>query len=192
MWCHSCICLEGQRKFTDDTYEDKPFLIPDLNSASSWYKAKVPFLYWNFLFCVGLIWILCHVINTWCLSLGKCLSCLVQNLLFQETRCSFDVGLLLSAFAVFCYMLDAKLFPHRQLINHGEHFFSIMKTLSSAFVRVSQSTQSASTIKTIDSGVRLTEWYSSTVCREIMEWWFLHTYFTFMVCCVCIHLKYRH
>ena len=53
-----------------------------------------------------------------------------------------SVGLLPLAFAVFCYMLDAELFPHRQLINHGEHFVSIVKHLSSAFVCVSQSAQS--------------------------------------------------
>ena len=62
-----------------------------------------------------------------------------------------------TAFAVLCYMLDAELLPQRQLMPHGEHFFSIMKTLSSAFVCVSQSTQSASTIITIESGVRLTQ-----------------------------------
>jgi len=62
-----------------------------------------------------------------------------------------SVGRLPSAFAVLCYMLDAELFP--QLIPHGEHFVCIMKTLSSAFVYISQSTQSASTIITIDSGV---------------------------------------
>jgi len=50
-------------------------------------------------------------------------------------------------------MRNAELFPRRQLTNHGEHFVSIMKSLSSAFVCVSQSTQSASTIITIDNGV---------------------------------------
>ena len=64
-----------------------------------------------------------------------------------------SVGLLPSAFAVLCYMLDAELFPQHQLIPHGEHFVSIMKTLSSAFVCCLQSTQSASTLITIDSGV---------------------------------------
>jgi len=64
-----------------------------------------------------------------------------------------SVGRLPSAFAVLCYMLNAELFPQHQLIPHGEHFVSIMKTLSSAFVYVSQSTQSASPIITIDSGV---------------------------------------
>jgi hypothetical protein len=62
-----------------------------------------------------------------------------------------SVGRLPSAFAVLCYMLNAELFP--QLIPHGEHFVCIMETLSSAFVYISQSTQSASTIITIDSGV---------------------------------------
>ena len=52
-----------------------------------------------------------------------------------------SVGLLPSAFAVLCYMLDAELFPQRQRIPHGEFNVSIMKTLSSAFVYVSQSTQ---------------------------------------------------
>ena len=64
-----------------------------------------------------------------------------------------SVGLLPSAFAVLCYTLDAELFPQCQFISHGEHFVSIMKTLSSAFVCCSQSTQSASVIINIDSGV---------------------------------------
>jgi len=64
-----------------------------------------------------------------------------------------SVGLLPSAFAVLCYMLDAELFPQCQPISHGEHIVSIMKMLSSAFVCVSQSTQSASAIITIDSVV---------------------------------------
>jgi hypothetical protein len=68
-----------------------------------------------------------------------------------------SVELLPSAFAVLCYMLDAELFPQNQLIPHGEHFVSIMKNLSSAFVYISQSTQSASPIITIDSGVWLTQ-----------------------------------
>jgi len=58
-----------------------------------------------------------------------------------------SVGLLPSAFA------DAELFSHRQLISHGEHFVSIMKTLSSAVVFCPHSTQSAFTIITRDSGV---------------------------------------
>jgi len=62
-----------------------------------------------------------------------------------------SVGWLPSDFAVLCYMLNAELFP--QLIPLGEHFVCIMKTLSSTFVYISQSTQSASTIITIDSGV---------------------------------------
>jgi len=40
-----------------------------------------------------------------------------------------SVGLLPSAFAVLCYMLDAELFPQRQLIPHGEYNVAIMKTL---------------------------------------------------------------
>jgi len=32
-----------------------------------------------------------------------------------------SVGLLPSAFAVLCYMLDAELFPQHQIIPHGEH-----------------------------------------------------------------------
>ena len=64
-----------------------------------------------------------------------------------------SVDLLPSAFAVLCYMLDAELFPQRQLIPHGEHFVSLMKTFSSAFLCVSQSTQSASSVITIESGV---------------------------------------
>ena len=64
-----------------------------------------------------------------------------------------SVGLLPSAFVVLCYMLDAELFHQRQLIPHGEHFVSIMKTLSSAFVFFPQSTQSASTIVTVESVV---------------------------------------
>jgi len=52
-----------------------------------------------------------------------------------------SVGLLPSAFAVLCYTLDAELFPQHQLIPHGENSVSVMKTLSSAFVYVSQSTQ---------------------------------------------------
>jgi len=63
------------------------------------------------------------------------------------------VGLLPSAFAVLCYMLDGELFPQRQNISHGEHFVSIMKTLPSAIVCCPQSTQSASSLITIDSGV---------------------------------------
>jgi len=63
------------------------------------------------------------------------------------------VGLFPSAFAVLCYLLDAELFPQHQLIPHGEHFVSIMKTLSSGFVCCSQSTQSASILITIESGV---------------------------------------
>jgi len=31
-------------------------------------------------------------------------------------------------------MLDVELFPHRQLKNHGKHYVSIMKILSSSFV----------------------------------------------------------
>jgi len=64
-----------------------------------------------------------------------------------------SVGLLPSAFAVLCYMLDAELFPQRQHISLGEHFVSIMKTLSSAFMFCSQSIQFASTIITIDRRV---------------------------------------
>jgi len=69
-----------------------------------------------------------------------------------------SVGLWASVFAVLCYLLDAELFPQGQLISHGEHFVSIMKTVSSAFVFCPQSTQSASTIITIDRGVWLTQW----------------------------------
>ena len=54
MWCHSCICLEGQRKFTEDTCEDKLSLTPDLNSSSSRYESPVPRLGWNFLFTLDL------------------------------------------------------------------------------------------------------------------------------------------
>jgi len=64
MWCHSCICLEGQKKFAEDICEGKLSLIPDLNSGSSRYEAEVPCMGWNFLFYIGLISFLCHVINT--------------------------------------------------------------------------------------------------------------------------------
>jgi len=64
-----------------------------------------------------------------------------------------SVGLLPSAFAVLCYMLYAELFPQCQLVPHREHFVSIMRTLSSAFVCVSQSTQSASVFITIECGM---------------------------------------
>ena len=64
-----------------------------------------------------------------------------------------SVGLLPSAFAVLCYMLDGELFPQHQLITHGEYNVSIMKTLSSAFVCCSQSIQSAYVVISIDSGV---------------------------------------
>jgi len=53
MWCHSCICLEGQRKFTEGTYEDKLSLIPVVNSGTSRYELEVPCVCWNFLF---LLW----------------------------------------------------------------------------------------------------------------------------------------
>ena len=49
---------------TEDTCKDKLSQIPDLNSGSSRYEAELPHMGWNFLFYVGLIWILCHVINT--------------------------------------------------------------------------------------------------------------------------------
>jgi len=49
MCCHSCICLEGQRKFTDGTFQDKLSLIPDVNSGSSCYESVVPRLGRNFL-----------------------------------------------------------------------------------------------------------------------------------------------
>jgi hypothetical protein len=75
MWWHSCICLEVQRKFTEDTCEDKPSLIPELNSGSSLHEAELTHMDRNFLFYIQLISILCHVINTWYLSPGKCLSC---------------------------------------------------------------------------------------------------------------------
>jgi len=68
-----------------------------------------------------------------------------------------SVGLLPSAFALLCYMLDAELFPQRQLISRGEHFVSIMKTLYSAFVCCLQSTKSASTLINIDSGLCLSQ-----------------------------------
>jgi len=64
MWCHSCICLEVQRKFIEDTHQDKLSLISDVNSGSSWYEVEVLCMGWNFLFYIGLIWILCHDINT--------------------------------------------------------------------------------------------------------------------------------
>jgi len=51
-----------------------------------------------------------------------------------------SVELLPSAFAVLCYMLDAELFPQRQLIPHGKHFVSLMKTLSSAFLCLTENT----------------------------------------------------
>ena len=48
------ICLEGQRKLTEDTCEDKLSLMPDLNSGSSQYEAEVPHMGWDFLFYIGL------------------------------------------------------------------------------------------------------------------------------------------
>ena len=63
MWCHSYICLDGQRKFTEDTCEDKLSLTPNMNLGSIQYEAEVPHVDWNFVFYMGLIWILCHVIN---------------------------------------------------------------------------------------------------------------------------------
>jgi hypothetical protein len=87
-----------------------------------------------------------------------------------------------------CVVLNlyAELFPQHQLVPQWEHIVSIMKTLSSAFVCVSQSTQSASTIINIDSVVCLSKWYRSTVYREILEWWFFHGFFTFRIgyCCI--------
>ena len=171
-------------------------LIQDLNSGSSRYESVVSCLCRNFLFYIGLIWILCHVINTWYLSLGKCLSChgppycsratIPGNVLISS------VGLLPSVFVVLCYMLDAELFPQHQRIPHGEHFVSIMKTLSSAIVCCPQSTQSALIIKTIESVVWLTQWHRSNVYREILEWWFFHRFFTFRIGYYCILLKYSH
>jgi hypothetical protein len=49
MWCHSCICLEEQRKFTEGTFQDKLPLIPDLNLGSFWYEAEMSRLSMNFL-----------------------------------------------------------------------------------------------------------------------------------------------
>ena len=54
MWCHSCFCLEVQRKFTEGTCEDILSLIPDLNSGSSRYESVVPRLGRNFLFTLDL------------------------------------------------------------------------------------------------------------------------------------------
>jgi len=54
MWCHSCICLEGQRKFTEDICEDKLSLIPDLNSGSCCCESLVPRFGRNFLFTLDL------------------------------------------------------------------------------------------------------------------------------------------
>jgi len=54
MWCHSCICLEGQRKLIEDKSEDKLSLIPDLNSGSSCYERLAPRLGRNFLFTLDL------------------------------------------------------------------------------------------------------------------------------------------
>ena len=136
MWCHSCICLEGQRKFTEDICEDKLSLIPNLNSGSSCCESLVPRLGRNFLFTLDLFGFCTMLLITWYLSLGKCLSCHGPPYCSQATIPGnlvliASVGLLPSAFAVLCYMLDAELFPQRQLISHGEHFVSIMKTLSS-------------------------------------------------------------
>jgi len=50
-------------------------------------------------------------------------------------------------------MVDAELFPQHQFLSHGEHFVSIMKTPSSAVLVCPQSTQSASTLITIERGV---------------------------------------
>jgi hypothetical protein len=54
----SMICgairVEGQRKFTEDTCEDKLSPIPDLNSGSSHYESVVPHLGRNFLFTLDL------------------------------------------------------------------------------------------------------------------------------------------
>ena len=132
MWCHSCNCLEGQRKFTEGTCEDKLSLIPVVNSGTSRYEVEVPFVCWNFLFYIWLIWILCHIINSWYLSIGKCLSChwlpyCSDSTIPVNEVLIWSVGLLPSAFDVFRYMLDVELFPHRHLIYHGEHFVSIVK-----------------------------------------------------------------
>jgi len=152
MWCHSCICLEGQRKFTEDICEEKLSPIPDLNSGSSHYESVVPRLGRNFLFTLDLF--------------GFCVMLLTRDICHYTIACHVmghhifhmllliaSVGLLPSAFAALCYMLDAEQFPQRQFISHGEHFVSIMKTLSLAFVCCSQSTESASAIINIDSGV---------------------------------------
>jgi hypothetical protein len=64
-----------------------------------------------------------------------------------------SVGQLPSAFAVLCYMLDAEQFPQHQLIPHGEHFVSIMKSLFSTFVFCPRSTQSAPAIINLDTEV---------------------------------------
>jgi len=64
-----------------------------------------------------------------------------------------SVGQLPSAFSVLYYMLDAELFPQHQLISHGEHFVSITKSLSSAFVFCPWSTQSAQAIINLDTEV---------------------------------------
>ena len=89
-----------------------------------------------------------------------------------------------------CVVLHA--WSWTQLISHGEHFVSIMKTLSSAFIFCTPSTKSALTIINTDSGVWLTEWHRSIVYREILEWWFFHRLFTFRIGYYCILLKYRH
>jgi hypothetical protein len=104
-----------------------------------------------------------------------------------------SVGLLPSAFAVLCCMLDAELFPDCELISHGEHFVSIMRTLSLAFVFCPQSTQSTSTIINIDSGVCLTQWYAGVL--YVGRCWnddSFTDFITFRMGCCCILLKYRH
>jgi hypothetical protein len=82
----------------------------------------------------------------------SCANILIRSYYFRKLSVNCVCWTVAIKFSVFCYMLQAKLFPEHQLINHGEHFVSIMKHLSSALVCVSQITQSASTIITIDSG----------------------------------------
>ena len=108
----------------------------------------------EFYFYIRLICILCHAVSTWYLRMASAFYVMghhiVHMLLCQETRCWLH---LLDCCYQLHYLLDAELFLQCQLIPHREHIVPIMTTLSSAFVCVSQRTQSASTIITRKCGM---------------------------------------
>jgi len=90
MLCHSCICLEGKRKFTEHICEDKLFLIPDLNRQSC-YESVVPRLGRNILFTLDLfgfcVMLLTHDIFHYASACHFIHHNFVHMLLFQETKC---------------------------------------------------------------------------------------------------------